>query len=279
MIGTSYNPIKPLDLVPSIYFSSKLPNTIDISIKRDLGFGPIQIWIDRQDKYKQPYILSISLDDENNPKVHTLLQKTGKVFYFTINNKFESTFKYLGKSFERDKKKQDFLQTFFKANNSSSLDQSKLADMYAIGYGVKQNYPEAIRYYTLSTKQDKSTVTWLKYLAEDHKCAKAQFQLAWHLEQGVGIEKNLNEAVRYCTLSAKQKHQGAMFALATYYVDSQYDQINYKIATQLIERLTQTQYGKKLTDELLIPWTNMLAKDAPEFFLDAVEKLIEDASL
>jgi hypothetical protein len=186
--GDPYQPIKNLELGPNIYATRQLPNTIDIQSKGLEGIRPIHQSIDRQYVRNLPFILSIKLENGNNPEIHSVVQKTGQVFYFTINNKNEKTFQYLGKSNETNKEKKVFLQTFFEANNGSAGAQVKLADMYADGRGVDKNEREAIKYYSLSVNQAKSTLIWFKYLAEDYNCPEAQDQLARHLEEDIWIE-------------------------------------------------------------------------------------------
>lgn len=218
--GDPYKPIKILELGPSIYDTRKLPTTIDIQSKGVEGIRPIHQSIDKQYILNLPFILSIKIEDGNDPEIHSTIQKTGQVFYFTINNKNEKTFKYLGKSNETNKEKKVFLDTFIEANKGSAEAQVKLAVMYAQGNGVKKNNTQSIKYYSLSMSQAKSNFIWYKYLAEDHKRPEAQYQLARHLQEGIGTEKNENESIRYFKLSANQNHQGALLALASYYASS-----------------------------------------------------------
>lgn len=175
--GDPYQPIKELELGPNIYATRNLPGSIDIHGKGLEGIHPIYYSIDTQSIRNLPFILSIKLEN-NHPQIHTVIQKTGQVFYFTINNKNEKTFQYLGKSNETNKRKKAFLHTFFEANNGSLKAQAELADMYADGRGVEKNEREAIKYYTLCTKQNKSSLIWFKFLAEDHNCPEAQYKLA-----------------------------------------------------------------------------------------------------
>lgn len=279
MVGIAFDPIKNIELTPNIYASSKIPKTIDI---RNHGLGgsfPIQTCINSQSIHKLPFVLSIKLDDEDNPEIHTLVQKTGRVFYFTINNKNEKVFKYLGKSNETNEEKRAFLNVFLEANNGSLKAQAELAGMYADGKGVIQDIPEARRYYTLATRQASIEFKWCKYLVAEYKRPEDQYKLAIYLEKGIGTEKNLRQAVQYCKLAAKQNHQGAMFALATYYVDGQYGQQNYKAAADLIEKLIASHYGQTLTQERVINWASKLDAGIPNFFKKTVDRLIKDASI
>ena len=178
MFRDPFQPIKKLEPGPNIYDTRKLPSEVNI---HDKGFGdihPLYKQIDNQSIRNLPFILSIKLENENSPEIHSVIQKTGQVFYFTINTKNDKTFRYLGKSNEANKEKKKFLQTFFEANHGSACAQAELADMYADGRGVTKNEREAIKYYALSIKQAKSTLIWLKYLADDHGNAIAQAELA-----------------------------------------------------------------------------------------------------
>ncbi len=247
MVGISYhtyNPVKTLELGPSIYAASKLPKTIDIQSKGHQDTFSIKSRIINQTAQNLPFILSIKLDDEDKPEIYTAIQKTGLIFYFMIHSIHEDTFHYLGKSNERN------------AEIKSSL----------------------LKFFEFYENQDRLTFKWLKYVANDHKRPEDQYLLAKSYGEGIGTEKNLREAVRYCKLAAKQTHKGAMFALATHYVSHHCDPKRYKSATLLIQKLTKLNYGKALTRQRVISWIDQLDKDMPEFFKKAVGLLLANAS-
>lgn len=280
-----YNPVKTIELIPNIYISRLIPSEIDLRSHGHGSLFPLHEVIDNKASRNLPFIFSIGVKNK-------LLRKTCQVFYFTINTKYEETFKYLGKLPERDKKKTAFLMTLFEANKGSKEAQVQVADMYAEGRGVTRNPREALRYYALSAMQgdlkaqtvvakcisqglfidqdQKIAFDLLKNLADNFEYPEAQYQLAHHLEQGMGCQKDLPEAVRYCMLAAKQDHKKALFALVIYFTDSSYGHINYEKATDLITILIHLNFGKEFTLEQVSHWMNQLGENLPESFMVAV---------
>lgn len=288
-----YNPIKSIDVVPSIYASSKLPRSIDINNVATGSFHPLHELIDKQANLNLPFILSIKHEDGSSPKKHSLLQKTGRVYYFTINNKYENTFKYLGKSQEKDKHKKAFLDTFMDANKGCAKAQVKLAEIYDEGLGVTHDFREALRYYSLSALQGdlkaqlvvakcisqglyvdqdhEAAVIVYKYLADHFHYPEAQYLLAKHYENGVGIGQDLKEAEKYRKLAAEQQHVGAILALLNDFVQS--DKKDYEAATVLIKKLVKLNYGKTVGHGRLLSWCKRLDDDLPEDFFNSVKLL------
>ncbi len=285
---TPYNPIKTIEQAPGIAIG-KLPSQIDLT---DKGYGslfPFHVWIDKQANRNLPFVLSIELKDGSLPR------KTSQVFYFTIFNKHEDSFKYLGTLPEKDPQKTAFLMTFFRASKGCKIAQSELADMYMKGVGVKRDLRKALRYYALAAeqgclnaqtmvalyiskgicvKQDKeAAIEILKHLADHFKYPEAQYQLALRLEQGFGCEKNTHESVRYCMLAAEQDHTQSLFALVQYYTDKSYNNVNYEKASDLIKILVYLNFGKEFKKEFAAEWLLKLDPSAPEFFFDEVEDL------
>ena len=74
--------------------------------------------------------------------------------------------------------------------------------MYRNGWGVSQDYKEAVRWYTMAAEQD---------------YAIAQFNLGAMYENGEGVPQNYKEAVRLYTLAAEQGHAKAQSNLGVMY--------------------------------------------------------------
>lgn len=282
-----YDNVKTLEPVTDHPASKRLPSKIDITIH---GFGslfPLQVKIDKRASQNLPFVLSIEVKNAG------LNQKTSQVFYFTINNKYENTFNYLGTLPNKDKNKTDFLITFFKACKGCKESQVQLADMYFEGQNVPVNRREALRYYAhaafqgdlraqtmvalhisegLFIKQDHEIAfDVLKYLADNFKYPEAQYQLGKYLEQGLGCERNIPESLRYCMLAAEKNHKMALFALVIHYTDKSYNNINYKKATDLLTILIHLHFGKEISKEKTIHWINQLGgSELPDFFWEKV---------
>ena len=283
-----YNPIKSVELVPNIYVSRIIPSKIDISSHVSGSLFPLQKLIDVKASSNLPFVFQVAVKNKLNGKI-------SQVFYFTIQTKYEDTFRYLGKLPERDKQKSKFLETFLKANQGNMEAQTQLADMYAEGCGVTRNLRESLRYYVLSQAQgdlkaktkvalfisrglfvnqdQKVAFDLLKNLADHFDYAEAQYQLAKHLEMGIGCEKNLKAALEYCIRAAKQDHKMALFALLAYFTDSRYGNINYTKATDLITILIHLDFGKEFTIEQFTLWINQLEENLPESFKTEVIRL------
>ena len=228
---------KTIEPAPSIYAAGKVPSTIDLHTR---GYGsvyPFYILIDKQINRSLPFILSVKLVEPNDtPILYSSIERTGRVFYFTINNRHEETFKYLGKSEETDPKKIAYRDTFLNASTGDKESQLQLGDMIASGIKEDSNRLESIRYYDLAsnqnglliktfiafchsngilTKQDQEKgFNSLQNLADHHHYPEAQYQLAKHLEYGIGCKQDFNRAIHYYTLAAKQNHSKAALEIA-----------------------------------------------------------------
>ena len=75
------------------------------------------------------------------------------------------------------------------AKNGDSLALSHLGDLYYDGRGVTQDYSEALRFYKKSIEQNKD-----KEILDSYK---EFFCLGYMYEKGLGIEKNINIALKY----------------------------------------------------------------------------------
>lgn len=286
-----YNPIKKLEHIPI---------EIDIREKGYGGISPLSMWITKQANRQLPFVVSIKLKINCKPEIHSRIQRTGQVFYFVINNIFEDDFKYLGHSQEKDKKKNDFLNTFFVANNGCGEAQTELADRYTDGNGVKANLKQAFRYYSLSavqgnlkaqtilakcmtngifiTQNRPAAVEIFRILADNHQYPDAQYQLASHLGQGLGVSKNIKESLRYCKLAAKKNHIGAIFALTIFYSDIKNEKKDYSEAIKLIDQLANLKLCGNLSQERISEWITTLPSPLPGPFEASVIHLYEKIS-
>ena len=80
--------------------------------------------------------------------------------------------------------------------------QFNLGLMYSNGWGVLQDYKEAVRWYTLAAEQG---------------YALAQFNLGTIYQNGTGVPQDYKEAVRLYRLAAEQGDSGAQYNLGTMY--------------------------------------------------------------
>ena len=74
--------------------------------------------------------------------------------------------------------------------------------MYENGYGVPQDYKEAIKWYTLAAEQS---------------YARAQYNLGLMYENGQGVPQDYKEAIKWYTLAAEQGHAKAQSNLGVMY--------------------------------------------------------------
>ena len=70
--------------------------------------------------------------------------------------------------------------------------------MYAYGYGVKQDYQEALKWFRKAAEQNNST---------------AQFNIGYMYEEGYGVKKNRDEAIRWYRKAAEQGNDTSINAL------------------------------------------------------------------
>jgi uncharacterized protein len=88
------------------------------------------------------------------------------------------------------------------AESGTAEDQYNLGMRFERGTTVRQNYPEAARWYRLSAM---------------HAYPDAQYKLCELSEQGRGLPQDYQEALRWCGLAADQGHAPAMFMLGRLY--------------------------------------------------------------
>lgn len=132
--------------------------------------------------------------------------------------------------------------------------QFRLAKMYEVGAGVKENVREAIRIYTLLADQGNADVqyylSWLYYrgdvveenielavryciLAAENGMPLAQYGLAALYSKGEGVQKNIEEAIRLCILAMNQGVTDAEDMLLGLYKEKPIDRsaVGYDIGT------------------------------------------------
>lgn len=118
--------------------------------------------------------------------------------------------------------------------------QNNIGTMYQQGLGVRRNFKEAIRWYTLAArahlkaklnlaqmyangmgvKRDPVTAAKLYALCAKENNPYCAFFLAQDYETGTGIEKNLEEAIRYYKISATHGDKNALRRLKALGVDT-----------------------------------------------------------
>ncbi len=117
--------------------------------------------------------------------------------------------------------------------------QTHLADMYFQGAGVKKDYSEALRWYMPSAKNAyplseyyvgliyqkgdrtvqrdlEKSIAWFKTAAA-HGFARAQNDLGWAYERGIGVRRNFETAAGWYLRSAKQGWAKAQINIARLY--------------------------------------------------------------
>ena len=88
------------------------------------------------------------------------------------------------------------------AEEGNAVAQNNLGLMYHNGWGVPQDYKEAVLLYRL---------------ADEQGYAKAQFNLGVMYDVGEGVPQDDKEAVRWYTLAAEQEHAKAQYNLGVMY--------------------------------------------------------------
>lgn len=88
------------------------------------------------------------------------------------------------------------------SESGTAEDTYNLGMRFERGIVVRQNYPEAARWYRLSAMQ---------------AFPDAQYKLCEFSEQGRGLPQDYQEALRWCGLAADQGHGPAMFMLGRLY--------------------------------------------------------------
>jgi TPR repeat protein len=126
------------------------------------------------------------------------------------------------------------------ADQSDAVSQFNLGMMYLNGKGVKQDYTEAIRWFTKATEQGYAPATlyigeiyfseksgmrdyveatkWLTKAAEQGY-ALAQYKLGLMYRDGKGVERDYTEAKKWFTKAAEQEYANAQYNLCIMYVD------------------------------------------------------------
>ena len=132
----------------------------------------------------------------------------------------------------------EYIKQSISINPDNAVSQNNLGVMYQNGYGVTQDYNEAVKWYRKSAEQGyavgqynlgamydngygvtqdyNEAVKWYRKSAEQGN-GEAQYNLGNMYENGDGITQNYNEAVKWYRKSAEQGFSGAQFNLGTMY--------------------------------------------------------------
>jgi len=81
------------------------------------------------------------------------------------------------------------------SNQKNSNAQNNIGYMYQNGFGVEQNYSDAMKWYLLSSEQNNS---------------KAQNNIGYMYQNGHGVEQDYSEATKWFNLSSKQNNSKAL---------------------------------------------------------------------
>jgi len=102
--------------------------------------------------------------------------------------------------------------------------QFKLAVMYDMGEGVKQDYKQAVYWYTKAAEQEHS---------------ESQFNLAIMYYKGLGVKQDYSQAFYWYKKAAEQGHSYAQYNLAEMYISGEGAQMNYKEAINWLLRASK----------------------------------------
>jgi TPR repeat protein len=90
---------------------------------------------------------------------------------------------------------EDFSATLATAEQGDATAQNNLGYMYEYGYGVAQDYYEAVKWYRLSAEQGNAT---------------GQCSLGYMYEYGYGVAQDYTQAMRWYRQAADQGHTDAI---------------------------------------------------------------------
>lgn len=124
------------------------------------------------------------------------------------------------------------------SREENAMAQCALGELYQTGKGVKQDYAQAVHWYSKAAEQghadaqnnlgvmyqyrenNAQAIHWLRKAAEQGH-AKAQSRLAWMYYIGQGVKQDCVQAVQWYRKAAEQGHAGAQFNLAWMYKDGE----------------------------------------------------------
>ena len=115
------------------------------------------------------------------------------------------------------------------AQQGFATAQFLLGGMYYYGYGVVQDYREAVKWWTLAAQQG---------------YAKAQYNLGLMYHDGEGVETDVREAVKWWTLAAQQGHTHAQYHLGLMYHDGEGVETNVREAVKWWTLAAQQGHAK-----------------------------------
>ncbi|RYH20466.1 sel1 repeat family protein [archaeon] len=138
---------------------------------------------------------------------------------------------------EQDDLWQQFQKQMFLAEKGAVAAQYKLATFYRDGKGIEKDQEEALKWFEKAAEQgngdavdnlisfhssnkstEAATSAWLAAAAEKGN-ANAQILLGTYYANGLGVAKDVDEALRLYKLAAAKQNVDALFALGTHYFD------------------------------------------------------------
>ncbi len=125
---------------------------------------------------------------------------------------------------DKKKDKDDFDKCKKAAEQGVAYEQYRLGEMYAKGYGVKQNYENAIEWYEKAAEQGK---------------AYAQYRLGVMYYTGESVEKDYTKAFYWYEKAAVQGDPDAQYYLGDMYYDGHGVEQNYEKAREWYEKAAE----------------------------------------
>ena len=115
----------------------------------------------------------------------------------------------------------------------SIIGMVNLGKIYADGLGgIPQSWEKANQYYLMSA---------------DHQHADGQYQIAYNLHHGFGIDKDINKAYSYYSLSANQNNAPSQFSLAGMLLRGDGDiEVNRPRALELYQKAATQGYERSI---------------------------------
>ena len=118
--------------------------------------------------------------------------------------------------------------------------------MYHNGYGVVQNYTEAVNWYRKSAEQG---------------YAEAQNNLGWMYQNGYGVAQSYTEAVNWFRKSAEQGYAEAQYNLGAMYANGDGVAQNYTEAVKWFRKSAEQGYAEAQNN---LGWMYYTARRCPE---------------
>lgn len=196
------------------------------------GFGVVQNYEKAKEYYELAYdfgnvkaIYQLGVLYKYGNGVEKNISKSNEYF----NEYYEKNIKYDTNLIGRDRK--DSEEHFFNPESHFNLFEQNnsyiflnLGKLYEKGYGVKQDYSKAKKYYEL---------------AVHHKNVKGYFNLGYLYEKGLGVQQDYLKAKDYYEISAEKNNSKAFYYLGRFYEKGKGVSKNYLKAKDLYERAAE----------------------------------------